>query len=191
VHTAGPVRNVWLRMNGRLPRWILYGCCGWVLEVAFTGVASLLDRDLAATSRTYLWMFPIYGMGGMVLEQVGGMLVRWGAGRAVRALAYVPLVYGMELTSGWLLCRLLGRCPWDYGSRGLNWHGLVRWDFAPFWYAFGWGFDLLRGALKRAPLSGIQKRDVGLKARRKERPSVQAGSFGSTPSSSPEGASAQ
>src|SRR5579883_2023555 len=100
-------------MGSRLRRWAFYGCCGWVLEVAFTGVASILDRDLAATSRTYLWMFPIYGFGGLVLEQWGDLLARVGARRALRAAAYVPLIYAIELSTGWLLCRLLGRCPWD------------------------------------------------------------------------------
>ncbi len=69
---------------------------------------------------------------------------------------------GLEYATGWLLRRLTGRCPWDYadsGRRTLS--GLVRPDYAPFWYAAGLLFEPLRDAVKVAQKSN-HLRDPGL-----------------------------
>ena len=47
-----------------------YGCLGLLVEVFFTGAVSLYRRNWRATSQTYLWMLPIYGIGGVTLEAV-------------------------------------------------------------------------------------------------------------------------
>jgi len=117
-----------------LKRFLLYGCAGWVMEIFFTGASSaLFERDRSATAKTYLWMHPIYGAAGLALEALRRRL-RF-LPRMVRAAAYLPIIYAAEFSSGWLLCRVLGRCPWDYGQRGLNYKGLIRLDYAPAWYA--------------------------------------------------------
>ena len=123
-----------------------YGAVGWLIEVVATGAhASLVHNDRCATSRTYLWMFPVYGLGGLLLESVRKRLRRWPVD--ARCLGYLPVIYGVEYGSGWLLRRGLGRCPWDYTGR--RWHisGLVRADYAPLWFAVGHLFDRLRPRL--------------------------------------------
>lgn len=131
-----------------LKRFLLYGCAGWIAEVLFTGAASAaLERDPNATSKTYLWMHPIYGVAGLAIEATARWLGARKVPRPVRALAYVPLMYAAEYASGWLLCRVLGKCPWDYGQRGINTHGLVRWDYAPAWYAAGLAFEPVADAV--------------------------------------------
>jgi uncharacterized membrane protein len=114
-----------------LIRFLLYGAAGWMFEVVMTGLGSLSRRDLSLTSQTYLWMHPIYGAGGLLLEQLSLALGRWH--RMPRLLSYVPVIYGIEYATGSALRRLLGRCPWDYGCQGWNVRGLVRLDYAPFW----------------------------------------------------------
>jgi uncharacterized membrane protein len=132
-----------------LAKFLIYGCIGLVAEVCFTGVsAAIFDRDRSATGKTYLWMHPIYGATMLGLEWLGGQLafLPW----AVRGLVYVAVIYAVEFSSGWLLRTLLGRCPWDYGRRGLNIKGLVRLDYAPVWYLAAVLFEPVRIGLGTA-----------------------------------------
>lgn len=107
-----------------------YGCLGLLVEVFFTGAVSLYRRNWRATSQTYLWMLPIYGIGGVTLEAIQTTLNwHWFA----MAFVYVPLIYAFEFVSGWTLKRIIGRCPWDYGSTRYSVMGLIRLDYAPLW----------------------------------------------------------
>jgi hypothetical protein len=131
-----------------LRRFFFYGCVGWVLEVAFTGAhAAVLGKDRSATAKTYLWMHPIYGGAGLLLEGVARRLQ--GLPRAARALGYLPLIYAAELATGWMLRRALGKCPWEYRD-GLHYRGLVRLDYAPVWYLAALAFEPISAALIRA-----------------------------------------
>jgi hypothetical protein len=117
-----------------------------VLEVCFTGTsAALFERDRSATGKTYLWMHPIYGATALGLEYLASRLKF--LPRPVRALAYTAVIFGAEYGTGWLLRRVLGRCPWDYTNRGWNVKGLIRLDYAPAWYATALLFEPLRDAL--------------------------------------------
>jgi len=42
-------------------RFILYGLLGWITELIWTGLGSLMTGDLTLSGHSYLWMFPIYG----------------------------------------------------------------------------------------------------------------------------------
>ncbi len=129
-----------------LAKFFLYGCAGWVLEVCFTGTtAALFERDRSATGKTYLWMHPIYGATALGLEYLAKRLKF--LPRPARALAYLAVIYGAEYGTGWLLKRILGRCPWDYTGHGYNVHGLIRLDYAPAWYVTALLFEPVRDAL--------------------------------------------
>lgn len=131
-----------------LKRFLLYGCAGWVVEILFTGSRSAaMRRDPHARSQTYLWMHPIYGATALGLEQVARALRGAGIPRLLRAMLYVPLIYAAEFSTGWLLCRVLGKCPWDYGEERTSFHGLVRWDYAPAWYGAALAFEPLAEGL--------------------------------------------
>jgi uncharacterized membrane protein len=124
-----------------LERLVAYGALGWCLEVLFTGLASvLLRRDRAATGTTYLWMFPIYAAGGLLFELLAHRLAAWPLWS--RLGAYLLALYAVEFSTGYLLERLLGRCPWHYGERGVSLRGLVRLDYAPLWLLICWLFEL-------------------------------------------------
>lgn len=53
-----------------LARFLVYGTLGWAVEIVWTGVGSWLRRDPRLTGQTYLWMFPIYGGGALLFEQL-------------------------------------------------------------------------------------------------------------------------
>ncbi|WP_395833975.1 hypothetical protein [Archangium violaceum] len=139
-----------------LPRFLLYGCAGWVMEVCFTGMsAALFEKDRAGTAKTYLWMHPIYGATALGMELLHDRL-RF-LPRPVRALAYTAVIYGAEFTTGWLLRKGLGRCPWDYEKHGWSVKGLIRLDYAPFWYAAGLLFEPVREALLRITSEALRQ----------------------------------
>jgi hypothetical protein len=130
-------------------RFLLYGAIGWALEVLMTGASSALRRrDRFATARTYLWMFPIYGGGGLLLERLGRAVVRWP--RPARWFVYMKAIYAVEYGSGWLLRRALGACPWDYGRCRLGISGLVRADYLPLWLLVAGSFEPIRDVLCEA-----------------------------------------
>ncbi|HEY3446663.1 MAG TPA: hypothetical protein VGK67_09885 [Myxococcales bacterium] len=136
-----------------LLRFLAYGALGWCFEVVFTGLSSALRRDRSATAKTYLWMHPIYGIAGLLLEQVHDLMpaAPWYA----RGLGYLLVIYLVEAGSGWVLRKALGTCPWDYGRKGWSVAGLVRLDYAPAWYLAGLLFEPVRGAvlaLSRVPV---------------------------------------
>jgi uncharacterized membrane protein len=131
-------------------KFVVYGTAGWLIEVVMTGVHSLLiGRDRCAPAKTSLWMHPIYGLGGLLLEQTWTKVQR--APRWLRYLHYLPLIYGVEYSTGWLMRRMLGRCPWDYTSARLHLSGLVRLDYAPLWLLVGVLFEKLREQLEPQP----------------------------------------
>lgn len=133
-----------------LSRFLLYGAAGWTLEVLFTGLCSVLGRDRAATSKTYLWMHPIYGGAALGLEQLEVAMQRRRVPFAARAAVHTIGIYGVEYTTGALLRRALGKCPWDYGEcGGHHVQGLVRLDYAPLWYAVAALFTVGRPLLRR------------------------------------------
>ena len=132
-----------------LRRFLAYGFVGWALEVAFTGVTgSLPVRDRHLRGHSYLWMLPIYGAGGLLLERLHDRLASLGVPRWARSLAYTGGIYGVEFGSAALLHRTVGVVPWRYLS-GLHIRGYVRLDYAPFWYACGWLFESLERELRK------------------------------------------
>ncbi len=128
-------------------RFLIYGAIGWCVEVVFTGLISLIRKDVSATAQTYLWMHPIYGLAMLGLEAVVNALAHWSW--PVRGLVYLSLIYAVEFASGWLLKRMLGRCPWDYSGHGWNVKGLIRLDYAPAWFLAGLMFEPVYQSVSR------------------------------------------
>lgn len=119
-----------------LIRFVLYGLGGWCGEVVYTAVTgSLLQGDWRLKGVTYLWMFPIYGLIAPLYEPVHDLIrgIPW-YGRAVIWSLGFTLV---ELVSGWLIARIIGRCPWDYSDRRWAINPYIRWDYFPVWAVVG------------------------------------------------------
>jgi uncharacterized membrane protein len=120
-------------------RLVLYGMLGWCAEILWSAIYDLARRrpvDWSLRGHTYLWMFPIYGGGLVLLFEPAHDALRalpW----PVRGLVYVPAFWAVEYVTGWMLRRATGRCPWDYSYARFHLHGLIRWDYAPLWFVFG------------------------------------------------------
>ena len=124
--------------------------------MCFTGMgAALFQRDRSATGKTYLWMHPIYGATALGLEFLHERLKF--LPRPVRALAYTAVIFGAEFTTGWLLRRALGRCPWDYSKKGWSVKGLIRLDYAPAWYGTALLFEPVREALLKLTAEALRE----------------------------------
>ncbi len=137
------------------------GIAGWCLEVIFTSAESVIAGDWRLMGHTSLLMFPIYGMGAL-LGPIGRQVDLWigdgssGAGtelnpadQAVRhGMLYMVLIFIGEYVSG-LFLRGRGMCPWDYTGCRSSVNGLIRLDFAPFWFLTGLLFEQITGVQKR------------------------------------------
>lgn len=130
-------------------RFLAYGVLGLGVEVVFTSLSRALRvRDRRLVGQTYLWMLPIYGSGGLLLERLHARLVRRRVPPHVRALVATGAILAWEYGTGSLLRRALGDCPWRY-RRGVTVHGYVRLDYAPFWYGAALLFELLQREVRK------------------------------------------
>lgn len=126
-------------------RFVLYGLVGWCMEVFWTGLHSLLRKDKKLVGQTSLWMFPIYGL-VVCMEPICDRLKRRSV--VVRGGVYTILSFVVEYTTGWLLRKVLGECPWDYSKSRFSIRGLIRLDYAPAWFTAGLIFEKLHHVLK-------------------------------------------
>jgi uncharacterized membrane protein len=150
-------------MNRLMEHFLIYGVFGWCAEILWTASHDFMTGSrvdpvdpsvkvpLTPLERwrlcgsTYLWMFPLYGAGGLLFEPLHDALRRhpW----PLRGLTWTVLIFLVEYASGRALRRLTGRCPWDYTYARANVHGLIRLDYAPVWFAFGLLLELVHDAL--------------------------------------------
>lgn len=130
-----------------LARFVTFGLIGLLIEVFFTGFASLAQKNYRATAQTYLWMLPVYALGGLALDFARDTL-HWHY--AFMAVVYVGIIYALEFCSGYVLQRLVGRCPWHYGLSHWTPMGLVNLKYLPYWYGLGLLFEPLTVSLSWA-----------------------------------------
>ena len=133
---------------------MIFGVLGWCAEILWTGVCSFLLGDAALTARTYLWMFPIYGLAGLSLPLF--LAFRRYCPLWQRMGFYVFAIFAVEFITGWLLQWGTGICPWDYGDRPFSVMGLIRLDYAPLWAILGLFFE--RVALFLAEKGWVRER---------------------------------
>lgn len=125
-------------------RFLAYGFAGICMEVFWTGMGSLLNRDYCMTGRTYLWMFPIYGL-AIFLEPVHNKIRNEPI--LVRGVVWLVLIWAIEFITGLIIKKIIGKCPWDYSYCDNSVLGLIRLDFAPAWFIVGLLFEKLHNAL--------------------------------------------
>jgi hypothetical protein len=148
--------------DGTVQRLIAFGGLGLLVEVFFTGVHSLIiKRDLRAPAKTYLWMFPIYGLGGALLEHVTALSSDYHL--LIRSGLLTLFIFAMEFFWGGVLHFLLGRCPWKYTDphndhliHKFSIMGLIRLDYAPYWFLLALLFDYSSGAIQ-AMINGASR----------------------------------
>lgn len=120
-------------MKKLLKCFILCGVLGWCIEIIFTALGSLRQRDFHLKGVTSLWMFPIYGLSILIIP-MSKLLKNKSA--FIRGTVYMCMIFLVEYTSGHLL-KSHKICPWDYSKCKLNYEGIIRLDYAPCWFATG------------------------------------------------------
>ncbi|MDR3239448.1 MAG: putative ABC transporter permease [Clostridiales bacterium] len=120
-----------------LIKFLIYGSMGWIMEILWTGLNSLLKKDYKMMGTTSIWMFFIYGL-AVFMAPVCDILIRFPV--LVRGGCYVLCIFVIEYITGTLLKRI-HVCPWDYSASRFSVHGLIRLDFAPVWFAAGLIFE--------------------------------------------------
>lgn len=108
------------------------------MEIFWTALHALLQKDYRLKGTTSIWMFPIYGM-AVFLEPISRLLAAqpW----FFRGLVYMMCIFLVEYASGWWIRETIDACPWDYSHARYHINGLVRLDYAPAWFAVGLIFE--------------------------------------------------
>ena len=137
-------------------RFGVYALLGWPIEVCFTAVRDYVTGagDKRLRGESYVWMAPVYGIGGVMGELTARVLRR----RPVwqRALGYAATFWAVEATSGELMRRQLGDVPWgeDYRAHPDSvGNGLIRLTYAPYWAAAGLALERVTPVIKRLRLA--------------------------------------
>lgn len=120
-------------------KFLFFGMLGWCAEILWTGFCSLLAGDSALTAKTYLWMFPIYGVAAWAAPLF--LALRRDCPLWQRCGVYVLAIFAVEFLAGALLQGLTGACPWDYGAGDFSVMGYIRLDYAPLWALLGLFFE--------------------------------------------------
>lgn len=120
-----------------MKKFILCGTLGWCLEILFTSLESLRRRELKLKGNTSIWMFPIYGLGILILPLY--YLMR-NKSPMFRGFFYTIAIYIVEFLTGSAL-KERSLCPWDYSRSKWNIKGIIRLDYAPIWFCTGLIFE--------------------------------------------------
>jgi len=129
--------------NFMIIRFMIYGALGCLMEVLWTGLASLTTKNYKLSSTTSLWMFFVYGMIAF-LEPAFRFLAPMPL--LLRGLLYAVCIFSGEFLTGSLLKRL-AVCPWDYSSAKYHIKGLIRIDYLPAWIVAGLIFERVYWAI--------------------------------------------
>lgn len=109
------------------------------MEIIFTGLHSAKNKEFSLIGNTSIWMFPIYGL-ACCLSPICKFLRHkniW-----IRGGVYTCFIFFGEYCTGSFL-KKHQICPWDYSKAKYNLHGLVRLDYAPYWFGAGLLFERL------------------------------------------------
>jgi hypothetical protein len=138
-------------------RILFYACLGVAAEVVFTagcarlGIVLTSDLDdpeardgLRLKGHSFVWMLPIYGVGLLLFEVVHDALRAdpW----MLRGLAYVALLYAIELGASVVLVRVTGAYVWRWVGRG-SVGGHIHLAMAPMWFAAALALEPLHDML--------------------------------------------
>jgi uncharacterized membrane protein len=139
-------------MKQRLFLFCAFGCIGITTEIFFTAIVDLIDMiqagsvDLKLKGNSYIWMFPIYGLAGILFPLLMPYFEKFHA--LIRAAIYATGILIVEFITGALLDVFTGSCPWEYKA---GWHimGYIRLDYFPLWAGFGFMIETIVKFLSR------------------------------------------
>lgn len=107
------------------------------MEIIFTGLHSLKNKEHTLMARTSIWMFPIYGMACLLTPACRFLK---GKSALLRGSVYTCCIFLGEYMTGSFL-KKHHACPWDYSKARFNLNGLIRFDYAPLWFGAGLIFE--------------------------------------------------
>ncbi len=122
-----------------IKKFFTCGLLGWCLEILYTAACSLKNHDIRLKGNTSLWMFPIYGL-AVFLKPLSALLK--GRPLFLRGSIYTLCIFITEYVTGTLL-KKKNACPWNYEDAPLNIQGVIRLDYAPFWFGTGLLYEFL------------------------------------------------
>ena len=122
-----------------IKKFFTCGLLGWCLEILYTAACSLKNHDIRLKGNTSLWMFPIYGLAA--LFQPLSILLK-GKPLFLRGCIYTICIFTTEYVTGAFL-KKKHACPWNYEDAPLNIQGVIRLDYAPFWFGTGLLYEFL------------------------------------------------
>ena len=122
---------------GMITRFLIYGALGCLMEVLWTGLGALLQKNFKLQATTSIWMFFIYGM-VVFFEPLINVIGDWHI--FLRGVMYALCIFAAEFAAGSLLKRA-DLCPWDYSRSRFHFKGLIRLDYAPAWAVAGLFFE--------------------------------------------------
>ena len=121
--------------------FFIYSFFGVGVEVFFTSIHDYIRyKDVALRGRSYLWMFPLYGCAGIVIEPLYNLIAS--VPFVLRGFIYMIVIFAAEFVYGLLLKLIIKKCPWEYRSKWAI-MGVVRIDYLPFWLVFGYILELI------------------------------------------------
>ena len=132
-------------MQGK--NFVICGLTGWCIEVAFTSLGSLGQKDRKLMGKTSAWMFPIYGMASGIGE-IAPKIAHWSP--LSRGLLYGTAIMTTEYITGKILT-FFDVCPWSYENKKYSIQGLVRLDYLPFWVLTGLLYEKLLLEINKTP----------------------------------------
>ena len=107
------------------------------MEIFWTGMGALINKDFKLKANTSIWMFFIYGM-VVFLEPVYLLIQSYPV--VFRGAIYALCIFAGEYVTGGFLKRA-DLCPWDYTHSRYSIQGVIRLDYAPVWFAAGLIFE--------------------------------------------------
>ena len=126
--------------------FLAFACVGMTTEIFFAALSDFFPKlqtgiiSWKMQGKSYIWMFLIYGAGGIIFPLAIGSLMKifflW------RVIIYAAGILLFEFIAGALLDFFIGQCPWEYKT-GLHVMGYIRLDYFPAWAFFGFGLEKL------------------------------------------------
>jgi len=121
--------------------FFIYSFFGVGIEVFFTSIHDYIRyKDISFRGRSYLWMFPLYGGLGLIIEPLYNSIKF--IPFIFRGFIYLFVIIAGEFIYGYILKLTIKKCPWEYKTK---WTiiGLVKLTYIPFWLIFGYLSELL------------------------------------------------
>ena len=97
-------------------------------EVFFSSIHDYIRyRDIAFKGRSYLWVFSLYGIWGIIISPLYNLIEP--IPFVIRGFIYLAVIFIGEFIYGYILKLTIKKCPWEYkGSILVNTWSLVKID---------------------------------------------------------------